>query len=52
MNMNGIHCQASPIITAIRAPQAVAAQAKSPRPASCQNGANGPLVVSVSMRKV
>ena len=28
--MNGIHCQASPIITAMRAPQAVAAQAKSP----------------------
>ena len=52
MNMNGIHCQASPIITAMRAPHAVAAQAKSPSPNHCQNGANGPLVVSVSMRKV
>ena len=52
MNMKGVHCQASPIITATRAPQAVAAQAKSPRPTHCQSGANGPLVVSVSMRKV
>ena len=42
--MNGIHCQASPIITAMRAPQAVAAQAKSASPKACQSGENGPLV--------
>ena len=32
--------------------QAVAAQAKSPSPASCHSGASGPLVVSVIIRKV
>jgi len=35
-----------------REEEAVAAQAKSPRPTHCQIGANGPFVVSVSMRKV
>ena len=50
--MKGIHCQASPTMTAIRAPQAVAAQAKSVSPNHAHKGANGPLVVSVIIRKV
>ena len=51
--MKGIHCQASPIITTMRADQAVDGPgeiAEAERRARC--GASGPWVVSVSMRKV
>ena len=50
--MNGIHCQASPIMTARRAPQGSTSQDVSVQPKYCQIGVNGPLVVSDSMRKV
>ena len=52
MNMNGIHCQVSPIMTAIRAPQGSTTQESLAQPKYCQIGASGPLAVSVSMRNM
>ena len=52
MYMNGIHCQTSPMITAIRAPHGSPRTAKSSMPAARKTGANGPPSVSVSIRNM
>ena len=52
MNMNGVHCQVSPISTISRADQASVAQDHSPRPKAAQSGANGPFCMSASMRNM
>jgi hypothetical protein len=52
MNMNGVHCQMSPTITAIRAPHGSLTQEKSPSPTAAQSGCSGPLPVSVSIRNM
>ena len=51
MNMKGVHCQVSPIITIIRADQASVAQDHSLTPKARSSGANGPFCMSASMRK-
>ena len=49
MNMNGIHCQASPIITAVLAPQGITSHEDSSKPNHVTIGANGPLLISVNI---
>ena len=53
MNMNGIHCQVSPIITASRAPQGSVGPGEVGRGRQAARTARtGPCSVSASMRKV
>ena len=50
--MNGVHCQTSPIITAIRAPHGSLTHVKSCSPSASNTGTNGPFPVSVSIRNM
>ena len=52
MNMNGVHCQTSLMITAMRAPHGSPSNVKSDRPAARHKGVMGPRWVSVSMRNM
>ena len=52
MNMNGVHCQVSPISTMRRADHACVAQDQTPRPSAALTGANGPFCMSASMRNM
>ena len=52
MNMNGVHCQVSPISTISLADQAWSAHDHAPRPSAALTGANGPFCMSASMRNM
>ncbi len=50
--MNGVHCQASPMITAIRASHGSVTQVYWLRPRQPRQGSSGPLLVSVIIRNM